>query len=84
MPKVIQPLYSIQYDGTNAAHIAGTWCTGISLVSDTGEAMVYADGDNGGHHTVNLGEWLVILGAHDITPTIFTTAEYTSRYVELA
>lgn len=83
MPKVIQPLYSIQYDGTNGAEIAGTWCTGISLVSDTGTVMVYADGDNGGRHTVHLGEWLVIWGTPDITPTIFTTAEYTSRYVEL-
>lgn len=83
MPKVVQPLYSEQYDGTNGEYIAGTWCTGITFVSDTGTAMVYADGDNGGHHTINLGEWLVTWGANDITPTIFTTAEYTSRYVEL-
>lgn len=83
MPKIVQPWYSIQYDGTNGEHIAGTWCTGISFVSDTGTEMVFADGDNGTHHTVNLNEWLVTVVASDINPTIFTAAAYADRYYEL-
>lgn len=83
MPKIVQPFYSIQYDGTNGEHIAGTWCTAISLVSDTGTAMVFADGDNGTHHTVELNEWLVAYNATDINPTIFTAAAYAARYYEL-
>jgi hypothetical protein len=83
MPKVVQPFHSIQYDGTNAEHIAGTWCTSITLVSDTGTTMVFADGDNGTHHTVELNEWLVAYNPTDINPTIFTAAAYADRYYEL-
>ncbi|MFM9563240.1 MULTISPECIES: hypothetical protein [Streptomyces] len=81
MPKVVQPWYSIQYDGTNGEHIAGTWCTGISFVSDTGAVLSFT-GD-GRDYAVNVGEWLVIswVGAND--PMTFTTEEYTGRYVEL-
>lgn len=81
MPKVVQPLHSQQYDGTNGEYIAGTWCTGISFVSDTGTVLSFTgDGTN---YTVQLGEWLVIswTGAKD--PMIFTEAEYAARYYEL-
>lgn len=81
MPKVVQPLYSIQYDGTNGSHIAGTWCTGITLVSDTGTVLTIT-GD-GTTYTVNAGEWLVIWGTPAKDPMIYTQAEYESRYVEL-
>jgi len=82
MPKVVQHLLSEQYDGTNGQFIAGTWCTGITFVSDTGSVLTYhADGRD---HTVNVGEWLVIswFGAND--PMIFTAEEYASRYTELS
>lgn len=81
MPKVVQPLYSIQYDGTNGEYIAGTWCTGITLVSDTGTVLSFTgDGTN---YAVNVGEWLVIWGTSAKDPMIFTAEEYTDRYVEL-
>ncbi|MFM9643550.1 hypothetical protein [Streptomyces turgidiscabies] len=81
MPKVVQPWYSEQYDGTNGEYIAGTWCTGISFVSDTGAVLSFT-GD-GKDYTVKSGDWLVISwhGAND--PMILTTEEYKSRYVEL-
>lgn len=81
MPKVIQPLYSIQYDGTNGAYIAGTWCTGITLVSDTGTVLTYVMYD--GNRSMNLGEWMVVWGPESNDPMIFTEAEYASRYYEL-
>ncbi|GAA0348753.1 hypothetical protein PV735_31555 [Streptomyces turgidiscabies] len=81
MPKIVQHMYSIRYDGTNGEHIAGTWCTGITFVSDTGTVFTF-DGDVV-VKTVNVGEWLVIswTGAND--PMIFTDADYKDRYTEL-
>ncbi|WP_086809795.1 hypothetical protein [Streptomyces reticuliscabiei] len=81
MPKVVQPYYSIQYDGTNGAHIAGTWCTGITLVSDTGTVLTYVMYD--GNRSMNLGEWMVVWGAESNDPMIFTEADYAARYYEL-
>lgn len=83
MPEVVQPLYSIQYDGTNASYVCGTWNTAISLFSDNGTEMVFADGDNGSHHAVELGEWLVQGYPAEIVPTVFTDAQYEDRYRDL-
>lgn len=81
MPRIVQPLNSIQYDGTNGSYIVGTWCTGIQLVSDTGiELSFTGDGTN---YTVQVGEWLVVWGTQAFDPMIFTQAQYESRYYEL-
>lgn len=81
MPLVVQPFYSIQYDGTNGSYIAGTWCTGITFVSDTGTVFTYHMYD--GNRTVNIGEWVVIDVVSCIEPSVFTPGDYAARYVEL-
>lgn len=82
MPEVVQPLYSIQYDGTNGEYIAGTWCTGIGFVSDTGTVFTYSDGDHV-NREVNLNEWLVIWGTPAGDPMVFTPSDYAARFFEL-
>ena len=81
MPKVVQPSYSIQYDGTNGAHIAGTWCTGVTFVSDTGTELTFI-GD-GYTRTMQVGDWGVIWGTESNEIMIFTPQEYANRYYEL-
>lgn len=82
MSRIVQPWYSIQYDGTNGEHIAGTWCTGITFVSDTGTVLTYLDAD-GYPRDIQLDQWVVVSfpGASD--PMLFTPAEYAERYYEL-
>lgn len=83
MPRVVQPWYSIQYDGTNGQHIAGTWCTGITFVSDTGTVLTYTENQNNYTFTVQLDEWLVVNSLDATDPTAMTPSVYASRYYEL-
>lgn len=82
MPAVTTRRSSIQYDGTNGSFIAGTWCTAITFVSDSGTVFVYKDIDNN-NQTVNLDEWLVITQVTDGYPTIQTPSNYADNFVEI-
>lgn len=82
MPFVTPRMDSIQYDGTNGAHIAGVWCTGIALVSDTGTVLTYTDRD-GYERAANLGDWFVINSVTDGYPTVLPTEGYQRHFVEI-
>lgn len=81
MPNIVQPYYSIQYDGTNGEYIAGTWCTGIEFVSDTGTELTF----NGAYSNtkVQLGQWVIVWGKTANDPWMVNPADYASRYYEL-
>ena len=81
MPRVTIAPYAIQYDGTNGNYIAGTWCTGISFVSDNGALFVYEAYD--GNHEMAVGDWMVVSIPSSISPILFTDDDYTVRYFEL-
>jgi hypothetical protein len=82
MPFVTSRRPSIQYDGTNGAHIAGVWCTGITLVLDTGAVLTYTDRD-GREWTAAAESWFVISGVGDGYPTVLTTEEYETAFIEI-
>jgi len=83
MPKIVDPYYSIQYDGTNGEYIAGTWCTGVTFVSDTGTLFTFFNNDGGYTRTANLNDWLVVWGPSSGELMVFTPAGYAARYYEL-
>jgi len=83
VPRVVQPYYSIRYDGTNGRHIAGVWCTGITFVSDSGDLLTYTDNQDNRRHTVSVGDWLIAWGPAATDPWAVGPAEYASRYYEL-
>jgi hypothetical protein len=83
MPRIVQPYYSIQYDGTNGEYIAGTWCTGITFVSDTGTLLTYTENQNNHTFTINLNDWVIVWGAEATDPWTCTPAAYAARYYEL-
>lgn len=82
MPVVVPRMPSIQYDGTNGAYIAGVWCTGIALVSDTGTVLTYTDRD-GYERTASLDDWFIITGVTDGYPTVMSPDGYVAHFVEI-
>ncbi|MGW3651907.1 hypothetical protein [Streptomyces sp. NPDC000878] len=82
MPFVTSRRDSIQYDGTNGAEIAGTWCTGISFVSDSGTVLTFKDRDDR-VQTASVNDWLIISGVEDGNPTVLSTADYETYFVEI-
>ena len=82
MPAVTNRQTSIQYDGTNGAYIAGTWCTAITFASDTGTVLTYQDRD-GYDRTASLNDWLIISQVTDGYPNVQSPAGYAERFVEI-
>lgn len=82
MPFVTSRRPSIQYDGSNGATIAGVWCTGIRLLSDTGSVLKYKDRDNR-EQRANLGDWFIIAAADDGYPTVLPPADYERDFIEI-
>lgn len=82
MPFVTSRRDSIRYDGTNGAHIAGVWCSGIAFVSDTGSVLTYTD-RSGRERTAELGSWFIISGVDDGDPTVLSQEDYTTYFVEI-
>lgn len=81
MSIVAQRYDAVQYDGTNGAYIAGTWCTGITFVSDNGTTFVFRDGD-GYQHSVVLDNWVVrSWNLDDAFPVVNTPAQYSARWI---
>jgi len=83
MPKIVDPYYSIQYDGTNGEYIAGTWCTGITFVSDSGTVLTYTENQNNYTHTINLNDWVIVVQPSATDPWTMSPANYAARYYEL-
>jgi hypothetical protein len=75
-------MISIRYDGTNGEYIAGTWCTSIAFVSDTGTVLTFTDVDSN-TRTANLGDWLVAWEASAMEATVLTQAQYEATYLEI-
>lgn len=82
MPFVTSRRASIQYDGTNGAHVAGVWCTGIRFVSDSGAVLTYKDRD-GREQRANLNDWFIIAGVDDNYPTVLPPADYERDFIEI-
>lgn len=82
MPIVTQKAESIQYDGTNGAHITGTWLSGITPVSDDGNILVFRNGE-GSEYTVENGGWVICTPGSRMFPQTVTAADYTTYWVEL-
>lgn len=83
MPNVVQYLASIQYDGTNAAHICGTWAD-VELVSEDAAGMVVnIIGDSVVPTPVPLGYWLIKTRPFPNEFSIKSPAQYAAQYVEV-
>lgn len=83
MPNVVQYLASIQYDGTNAAHICGTWAD-VQLVSQDASGMVVnIVGDSVVATTVPLSYWLIKTRPFPNEFSIKSPAQYEAQYVEV-
>lgn len=82
MPFVAPRRPSEQYDGTNGAWLAGTWCTGITFVSDSGSLLTYEDRD-GRSQAASVNDWLIISGVDDGNPTVLSTEDYERYFVEI-
>lgn len=81
MPNVVQYLASIQYDGTNAAHICGTWAD-VELVSEDETGMVITIvGDRDVATPVPLGYWLIKHHPFPAEFTIKSPEQYAAQYV---
>lgn len=82
MPSVTRRYESEQYDGTNGSYLTETFCPSVKLISDTGAALVFQDGD-GGQHTVKLNDYLVRQSnTNDPFPIVETPASYVLNWIE--
>lgn len=83
MPKVALYMESIQYDGTNAEHICGTWANvGLQSV-DENKMTILITGDSVVPYDVPVGHWLVKQGPFSGEPSIHSPEQYAARYVEV-
>lgn len=83
MPKVVPYLDAIQYDGTNAQFICGTWAN-VALASEDASGMVVnIVGDDVVPTPIPVGYWLVKNRAFPTEFTIKSPAEYAAQYVEV-
>lgn len=83
MPNITNYMESIQYDGTNAAFICGTWC-GIQLVSETGSAMtVLMFADSEVEHVIPVNYWLKKDQPFPTEVQYFSPSVYVQRFVEI-
>lgn len=82
MPIVTPKYESIKYDGTNGAHITGTWLSGITPVSDDGQTLVFRNGE-GSEYTVENGGWVICTPNNRMFPQVVTAAEYAALWVQI-
>ncbi|WP_340382341.1 hypothetical protein U5640_36430 [Streptomyces sp. SS7] len=83
MPYVVERRQSIQYDGTNGAHICGPWSdSGLTLISDDGETLVVAATEQLEYQaTVHVGGWIIASPPGWVTST--AAERYAERWLEL-
>jgi len=82
MPKVVPYLESIQYDGTNAQHICGTWAS-VELASEDESGMVVnIVGDSVVPTFIPLDYWLIKTHPFPAEFAIKSPAQYAAQYVE--
>lgn len=83
MPHVVPYMESIQYDGTNSAHICGTWAN-VGLESEGENGMVILiSGDSVVPWEVPVGHWLVQTRPFSGEPQILSPEQYAARFVEI-
>lgn len=82
MPIVTPKAESIQYDGTNGAHITGTWLSAITAVSDDGQTLVFRNLE-GSEYTVESGGWVICTPGNRMFPQVVTAADYAAYWVEI-
>ncbi|MFI1728176.1 hypothetical protein ACH40E_02835 [Streptomyces acidicola] len=83
MPRVIPYIESIQYDGTNARYICGTWAD-VELASEDEAGMVVNFvGDVVIPTLIPPGFWLVKSHPFPAEFAIKSPAQYAAQYVEL-
>lgn len=83
MAHVVPYKESIQYDGTNGTYIINTFFNNsVTLVSDTGTALTWADFDNQ-QHTVPLNGWTLRNNGGNESPPVMSNADYLTTWVEV-
>lgn len=83
MPHVVPYVESIQYDGTNAQYICGTWANvGLQSV-DENKMVILISGDSVVPWDVPVGHWLVKYHPFSGEPQIHSPEQYAAHYVEL-
>lgn len=83
MPYVVPYLESIQYDGTNSAHICGTWADVELASEDVNGMVVNIVGDSVVPTPVPLGYWLIKNRPFPTEFLIKSPTEYAAQHVEL-
>lgn len=83
MPKVVQYMEAIQYDGTNSAHICGTWAD-VELASEDANGMVVnIVSDSVVPTPVPPGHWLVKTHPFPNEFSIKSPEQYATQFVEV-
>ncbi|TQE35481.1 hypothetical protein [Streptomyces ipomoeae] len=82
MPHIVPYMESIQYDGTNAEYICGTWANvGLGSVDET-KMVILITGDSVVPYDVPVGYWLVKNSPFSGEPSIHSPEQYAARYIE--
>lgn len=82
MPIVTPKYESLQYDGTNGAHITGGWLAVTTLVSDDGQTLVFRNVE-GSEYTLQVGDWVICAPGNRMFPQVVTAADYAAAWVEI-
>lgn len=82
MPIVTLKYESIQYDGTNGAHITGTWLSSITPVSDDGQTLVFRNLE-GSEYAVQAGDWVICTPGNRMFPQVVTASDYAALWVQI-
>ncbi|SFD14533.1 hypothetical protein [Streptomyces aidingensis] len=81
MAAVTQRYSSIQYDGTNGAHIVTEWLEYADLISDDGQMLRFRSNDQ--DHAVPVGHWLIRTPRPRFFHESMDAADYARYWVEV-